>query len=156
MLVLAISRLSLKMGHVGLKTRSPCQILFVFTLEATIVTRLWWHFVRMFVLVISRPSSNMGQVGLNNRSPGQIWENSCFHCRRRHICDQIDESWQYLGQVRIWVMEGKQTRSNLRQLLCILEKLRPSNLDHLYNLVCEIELWHFITLNLTLWPTFTF
>jgi len=53
-------------------------------------------------------------------------------------------------------MEGKQTRSNHIHLLCILVKLRPSNLDHLYNLVCEIELWHFITLNLTLWPTFTF
>jgi len=29
-------------------------------------------------------------------------------------------------------------------------------LDHLYNLVCWIELWHFITLNLTLWPSLHF
>jgi len=37
------------------------------------------------------------------------------------------------------VMKGKHTSSNLRKLLCILVKLRPSNLDHLYNLVCGIE-----------------
>ena len=65
-------------------------------------------------------------------------------------------SWQSLGQVRIWVMNGKQTRSNVRQLLCKLVKLRPSHLDHLYNLVYGIKLWHFITLNLTLWPNITF
>ena len=27
-------------------------------------------------------------------------------------------------------MKGKQTRSHVRQLLCILVKLRPSNMDH--------------------------
>jgi len=78
-----------------------------------------------------------------------------FTLSRPHFWPDFDESWseclswQYLGQIRIWVMKGKQTRSNLRQLLCILVKLRPSNLVHLYNLVCGVELWHFITLN---WP----
>jgi len=80
-----------------------------------------------------------------------------------HICDRIFYEtwsecllWQCLGLVRTWVMKSKQTRSNLRQVLCILVQLRPSNLDNLYNLVYGIELWYFITLNMTLLPTFTF
>jgi len=83
----------------------------------------------------------MGHVGLTSRSPGQILENSCLHSTG-YICDQIF--------MTLCVIKGKQTRSNLRQLLYILVKLRPSNLDHLYNLVCRIELWHFITLNFDL------
>ena len=123
----------------------PDSFLLAYALETTFVKRFLWNFVKMFVLTIYRPSSNMGYVGLTSRSPGQIFLLTLYRP-------------QCLGQIRIWVMKGKQTRSNPRQLLCILVKLRPSNLDHLYNLhvVCGIELWHFITLNLTFWPTFTF
>jgi len=149
------------MGHDGYKTGSPGQILGNSCLRSRgqISAQLWWNLIRIFVLAISRPSSNMGNVGLTSRSPGQILENSFEHYRPHLLLDFYETlseclSWQCLGQVRIWIMKGKQTRSNLRQLLFILVKLRPSNLDHVYNLVCGIELWHFMTLNLTFWPTF--
>jgi len=88
------------MGHVGLTSRSPCQILENSYLHSRGNINHWIfknHLFRVFVLTVTRPCSKK-------------------------------------------VMKGKQIRSNLRQLLCILVKLRPSNLDHLFNLVCGIEL----------------
>ena len=110
----------------------------VYTLETTFVIRFLWNLVRMFVLTISRPSwntrmflleisrpsSNMGHVGSNTRSPGQILGNSCLHSRGHISKPDFDETWseclfwQYLGQVRIWVMSGQKyvTRLKLRKL----------------------------------------
>jgi len=164
MFVLTLSRLSFEYGSCRVnKNRSPGQILgnSCWHSRGQICDPILMKLDQNFVLAISRPSSNMGHVGLTSRSPGQILENSCKHYRP-HLWPDFYETWseclssQWLGQDQIWVTKSKQTRLNLRQLLCILVKLRPSNLDHLYNLVCGFELWHFITLNLTLWPTFTF
>ena len=87
----------------------------VYTLETTFVTWVWWNLIRMFVLTISKPSSNMGYVGSKTRSPGQFLGNSCSNMGhvRPHLWPNFDETmseclfWQYLSQVRIWVMSGQ-------------------------------------------------
>jgi len=89
MFVLATSRPSLNMGHVGLTSRSPGQILETYCLHSTgNISHQILILVRMFVFTISRPSSNMGHVGSKTRSLGHILENSCLHSRGQ-ICDLI-------------------------------------------------------------------
>jgi len=118
MFVLAISRPSSNMGHVGLTSRSPGQILENSCLHSrgNISHRILWSVVvrrcvlwvniwclhyrdhicyTIFIklgqnvcLTTSRPCSNMGHVRSKTRSPGQILGNSCLHSRG-HICDQM-------------------------------------------------------------------
>jgi len=90
------SRPSLKLGHVGSKTRSLGQILekLVFTPEVTILVVSSWNLVRMYFSMDSRPSSKLGHVGSKTRSLGQILEKPCLHSR----CHQFDPIFMKLGQ----------------------------------------------------------
>ena len=78
------------MDHVGLKTRSPGQILGKSCLHSRghICDSILMKLGQKFVLTISRPISDMDHVGLKTKSPGQILGNSCLHSRC-HICDPI-------------------------------------------------------------------
>ena len=84
MLVIIISRSSLKLGNVGSKIRSLGQ-------QATQVSDLgplWpsciqcsFNFVRMLIIIISRSSLKLGHGGSKTRSLGQILEKPCVHSR---------------------------------------------------------------------------
>ena len=79
MLIIIIYRSSSKLGHVGSKTRSLCQILdeTLYTLEGTVVIQSSGNFVRMLILLISRSSSKLGHVRSKTRSLDQILEKLC-------------------------------------------------------------------------------
>ena len=62
MFVLMSSRICLKLGHLGSKTRSPGQIL-----------------LKMFVLMSSRICSKLGHLVSKTRSPGQISRKLCYN-----------------------------------------------------------------------------
>ena len=62
MFVLMSSRICLKLGHLGSKTRSPGQIL-----------------LKMFVLMSSRICSKLGHLVAKTRSPGQISRKLCYN-----------------------------------------------------------------------------
>ena len=83
MLIIIMSRSSLKLGHVGSTTRSLGQIL-----EKPCVYSRGHRFVYKFlklcqnvVIIISRSSSKLGHVGSKIRSLGQILEKPCVHSR---------------------------------------------------------------------------
>ena len=82
-----MSRPSLKLGHVGSKTRSPGQIL-----EKPCVhsrghsfdhkfMKLCQNYVRMLMIIISRSGLKLGHVGSKTRALGQILEKPCVHSR---------------------------------------------------------------------------
>ena len=79
-----ISRSSLKLGHLGSKTRSLCQTKknLVYTLENTVLIQSSGNFIRMLIIIISRSSSKLGHLGSKTRSLGQILEKPCVHSRR--------------------------------------------------------------------------
>ena len=62
MFVLMSSRICLKLGHLGSKTRSPGQIL-----------------LKMFVLMSSRICSKLGHLVSKTRSPGKISRKLCYN-----------------------------------------------------------------------------
>ena len=85
---LTISRPSSNMGHVGLKTMSPGQILRNSCLH---------YRGQIFDLILMKLDQNVCLTniyvkfeyeGSKTRSPGKILGNSCLHCRG-HICDPI-------------------------------------------------------------------
>ena len=84
LLIIIISRSSLKLGHVGSKTRSLGQILekLVYTLEGTVSIQSSRNFIRMLIIIISRSSLKLGYVGSKTRSLGQILEKPCVHYKR--------------------------------------------------------------------------
>ena len=79
-----MSRSCSKLGRVGSKTRSLCQILVekVYTLEGTVLIQISRNFIRMLMIIISRSSSKLGHVGSKTRSLGQILEKPCVHSKR--------------------------------------------------------------------------
>ena len=82
MLMIIISRSSLKLGHVGSKTRSLGQIL-----EKPCVHPRGHSFDSKLTnyqnvkIIISRSSSKLGHVGSKIRSLGQILEKPCVHSK---------------------------------------------------------------------------
>jgi len=79
MFVLTISRPSSRMGNVGLKTRSPGQLLGNSCLHSS---------GQIGNPILMKLNQNVCHIWLTNRSPGQILENSCLHFTG-HICDRI-------------------------------------------------------------------
>ena len=85
MLMIIISRSSLKLGPVGSKTRSPGQIL-----EKPCVPSRRHSFdpnVRLLIIIMSRSSLKVGHVRSKTRSLGQILGKPSVHSRR-HSFDQ--------------------------------------------------------------------
>ena len=82
MLLIIMSRSSLKLGHVGSKIRSLGQILekpCVHSKRHNFDPK--FNFVRFFIIIIPRSGLKLGQVGSNIRLLGQIEEKPCVHSR---------------------------------------------------------------------------
>ena len=75
MFVLMSSRICLKLGHLGSKTRSPGKSAenLVNTLAVTFLKQSSWIWLKMFVLMISRSSSKLEHLGSKTRSPGLVF-----------------------------------------------------------------------------------
>ena len=74
--MIIISMSSLKLGHVGSKTRSLGQILEkpVYSLKGTVLIQSSWSFVRLLIIIISRSVLKLDHVRSKTRSLGQILE----------------------------------------------------------------------------------
>ena len=86
MFVLIKSQTSLKLGHVGSKTRSLGQILEKPCVHSRCL--IFSQILVKFGLNICRMSLKLGYVGSKTRSLGQILEKPCVCCRG-HIFSQI-------------------------------------------------------------------
>ena len=96
MLIIIISRSSLKLGHVGSKTRSQGQILenFVYPLEGTVLIQSSRNFIRMLMIMMSRSSLKLGHVGLKTRLLGQTLEKPCVHFRGHSFDSKLMKLYQ--------------------------------------------------------------
>ena len=82
-----MSRSGLKLGHVGLKTRSLSQNLknpCVYSRGHSFDSK-FMNFIRMLMIIISRSSLKLGHVGSEIRSLGQILEKPCVHSREHRF-----------------------------------------------------------------------
>ena len=87
---------SLKLGHVGSKTRSLGQIL----VKPCVHSRghsfdlKFMNYIRMLVIIISRSSSKLGHVGSKTRSLDQILEKRCVHSKRHSFDPKFIKLYQ--------------------------------------------------------------
>ena len=111
MIILIKSWSGLRLGHVGLKTRSRGQIIEnrVYTLEGTVLIQSSSNFVRMIIRLKSRSSLKLGHVASKIRSLVQIKERPCVYSRGHSYDPKFMEHCQNVNPYKIKVKIATET-----------------------------------------------